>query len=140
VSKRGLLPFVLALGATVALVATVRWVSIDRSPGPPGRTVSHLYDLGEGDHAWFTVTGTFAAPHVLGVRFGPWEQAVKRSGTDPVTYTFTYRDLPEGTPQVLDVYLPTGGSVAFGQGGAAPEGAVSIDDAWVFAASPVTAP
>jgi hypothetical protein len=56
VPRRVVLPFVLALVATLVVFAAARWLGSDDEPAP-GVTVTHAFDREYAGPVWITVTG-----------------------------------------------------------------------------------
>jgi hypothetical protein len=135
--RRVLVPFVLALVSTLAVFAVVRW--LDHGDEADAVRTQHVYDAGYAGPVWITVSGTPDEPQTIVVRWGPWQRAVAHEGTAPRTYVFTKAELDRGEPKPVEVELPAGGKVTFGQGLLPPASAVSIRDGWVrTAGSPPT--
>ena len=127
--KRVVVPFVIALLATIAVFAAVRWLEAE-DPLQNSVTVSHLFDSDYTGPVWITLSETPARSQMVTLTWGPRRQTFEHSGPEAVTYVFTKDWTDEGAPQPLDVHLPAGGQVDFDAGANPPASAASIAEGW----------
>ena len=127
--RRVLLPFVLALLATLAVFAAVRWLESD-DPSQDSVTVSHLFGSDYTGPVWITIDDAPPREQTVTLTWGPRRQSFGHTGPEAVTYAFTKDWTDDGAPQPLDVHLPAGGEVDFDSGAEPPASARWIADGW----------